>query len=177
MSSRNVVARLLHAVSLGRITIVDDTGPIQKLQVTGSPGPDGTLAVSDGVLLVGQFGFSSSPPLTSEVVLIRLWGNRTLTIAIGTNHQPSRIKNLKAGETVVYNVMGAKVYLSAQGVVIDGAGMPMKIQNVGEMVSIDATLTCSGDVIANGGSDPISLATHTHGLTGGANTTAPLPGS
>jgi phage gp45-like len=173
--SRNVVARLLHAVSLGRITIVDDTGSIQKLQVTGAPGSDGAQGVEDGVYRVAQFGLASNPPITSEVLVLHLWGNRTLSIAIGTNHQPSRLKNLGAGDSALYDVRGAYAWFKDDGLVIDAAGLAITVQNFSSC-TVKGDLHVTGDVIADSEGSPISLVNHVHGLSGGPTTTAPIPG-
>ena len=169
-------ARLLHLVSFGRITVLNDTGPIQTLQVQERPGSDGTPSLTDGVLHVVHFGFTSSPPIGAEVVLVRPWGNRTITIALGTNHQPSRRKNLKPGDTAVYDVRGAYMWWQAGGLVVDGAGLPMTIQNVGAL-KVVGDLQVTGDVIAGYDGSAVSLTKHMHPLQGpGApETGAPLP--
>ena len=179
------VARLLHLVSAGRITVVDDTGAIQKLQVQERPGADGSKAVADGVLRVAQFGIASSPPIGSEVVLVRLWGNRTLTLAIATNHQPSRLKNLQAGDSSVYYQRGAYLWFQYGQQVLDAAGGDVVVQNAAQVtikatqvLLVDApTLNCTGDVVADCNGAPVSLAKHLHPLQGpGApETGAPLP--
>ena len=56
-------------------------------------------------------------------------GDRTQTIALGTNHQPSRPKILKTGDSIQHDIRGAMVWLSEDGVIIDGAGLPMVIRN------------------------------------------------
>ena len=170
------MSRLLHLVSAGRITVVDDSGPVQKLQVSERPGSDGSLGVTDGVLRVAQFGFTSSPPLKSEVVLLRLWGNRTLTLALATSHQPSRLRNLNSGDTAVHDVRGAYMWWQAGGLVVDGAGLPMAVRNVGAL-TVMGDLKVTGDVIAQSAGDSISLAQHLHPLQGPGSleTGAPLP--
>ena len=162
--SRELVSRLLHLVSAGRITVVDDSGSVQKLQVSERPGSDGSLGLTDGVLRIAQFGFSSSPPISSEVVLIRLWGNRTLTIAIGTSHQPSRPKNLSAGDAQLYSVRGQRVWLSNGTLIIDGAGQAIVLQNF-------TTCTVKGDLAVTGAISADGLVTSATGFAVG---TTPL---
>ena len=155
----SLVSRLLHMAGVARVTVVDDTGAVQKLQVRGGTGSDGAPGVTDGVLRPTQFGFTSSPPVGSDVVLFRLWGNRTLCFCIATNHQASRLKGLMAGDTALYDVRGAKVLLGPGGIVIDGAGLPLTIQNVGGVINAPTTILKCQDVQTGVGVD---LNTHTH---------------
>lgn len=153
----SLASRILHGLGLGRVTVVDDTGVIQRIQVDQGPsGPDGARRVIDKVPFVGQFGLTSHPPVKSDVTIIRLAGNRTLGIAIGSNHQPSRLKNLKEGDAALYDVRGAFIWLTESGLVIDGAGLPMTIRNIGTL-AVEGDLHVTGDVVSRSGGSPVSL--------------------
>ena len=103
-----MIGRILNLLRLGRVTALDDSGPVQRLQVTeAGPGPDGTPAVIDNVPMLGLFGLASSPPLKSDILVLRLFGGRTLSIAVATNHQPSRLRGLQAGDAALYDERGA----------------------------------------------------------------------
>ena len=147
--SRAILSRMMHAVGVARTAFVDDTGPVQRLQVIERPGADGSPSITDGVAKVGQFGFVSNPPVPSEVVLLRLAGNRTLSLVIGTNHQPSRLRNLMPGDAAMHDVRGAKVLLGPTGIIIDGAGLPMTVQNVGSL-TLEGNLVVTGTITAQG---------------------------
>jgi len=170
----DLTRRLLHMVGSGRVSLVNDSGPVQRLQVTqGGPAPDGSVSVADDVIHPQDFGFASHPPLTSELVLLRLSGNRTLTLAIACNHQPSRMRNLQPGDSALYDVRGASVHLTPSGLVIDGAGLPATIRNVGKL-TVEGDLDVTGAIRLNTGAAPVTLGTHTHGgVQPGAGTTAP----
>jgi phage baseplate assembly protein V len=168
--------RVLHMIRSGRITVVDDTGPVQRVQVDqGALGPDDARSIVDKVPFLGIFGFSSSPPIQSDVVVLRLGGTRSLTVAIGTNHQPSRLKGLGPGDSAQYDVRGAYIRLTAAGIIIDGAGLPMTIRNVGTM-TLEGELHVTGDVVARSAGTAVSLNglhdaydAHKHtGVTAGA---------
>jgi phage gp45-like len=176
-ADRNLLTRLLHAVGVGRITAVDDTGVVQMLQVSERPGPDGAAGVTDKVRRITQFGFTSNPPLQTEVVLLRLWGNRTLTLAIATNNQPTRLKNLQTGDSALYDQRGAYLWLTPAGLVIDGAGLPLTIQNVGT-ATINGALRVTEEVTANyGGADEVKVSQHRHSAVqaGAAQSGPPVP--
>jgi phage baseplate assembly protein V len=137
-----MISRVLHAVGLGRIRYVDDSGPVRRLQV--DQGPVGRSKIIDNVPHVEQFGSASYPPLNSEVVMVRLGGNRGLGVAIGVNHQPSRLRNLAPGDKAIYDVRGAYVWLGATGPVINAAGFPVVIENAASI-----TITSAGPVTVN----------------------------
>ncbi|WP_174296541.1 phage baseplate assembly protein V [Sphingomonas bacterium] len=122
--------RLAHLIGIGRATLVDDTGEVQLVQVTeGATGAGMDDQVTDKVKRVAEFGLASVPPIGSEVLLLRRLGQRALAMVIGTSHRPSRPRGLKPGDTAIYDVRGAKVQLTADGLLIDCAGLPAIIQN------------------------------------------------
>lgn len=153
---------LLNALMrIGRVKLVDDTGPIQRLQVDeGDLGSYGGRRVIDNVAHILTFGFASAPPLDAELLLGAPGGDRSQTIAFGSNHQPSRPRDLPVGDSCQYDVRGQRVWLSDAGIIIDGAGLdlPVTIRNVAKL-RVEATqIECTGDVVANIDGTPISLA-------------------
>jgi phage gp45-like len=123
-----------------------------------------------------QFGFSSVPPSGSDAVLACIAGDRSNSAVIATGNSPSRPMNKVAGESVVFNAFGITIYLSQNGIMINGGGKPISITNC-------PTLTQNGDIHATGaviagfgGADQVGLQTHKHGEgTAAAGTTAPTP--
>ncbi len=153
----SMLSRLLHLVRLGRVSAVDDTGSVQRIQVTeAAPGADGSPAVVDAVPVLGLFGLASSPPLKSDVLVVRLYGGRTLSIALGTNHQPSRLRGLSPGDAALYDQRGAYVWLTPDGLVIDGAGLPATVRNV-TTLRVEGEVRVTGDVVADCDGAAISL--------------------
>lgn len=152
-----MLARLLHMIRLGRVSAVDDAGPVQRIQVTeAGPGADGSPAVVDKVPMLGLYGLASSPPLKSDVLVLRLFGGRTLSVAIATNHQPSRLRDLAAGDSALYDERGAYVWLTPAGLLIDGHGLPARIRNV-TTLTVEGAVRVTGDVIADCEGAAISL--------------------
>lgn len=171
-------ARTVEIIGRGRITVVDDSGAVQRVQVTepylGAGGTD--HRVLDKLPRLAEFGFTSNPPLESDVVTVRFGGRREMSVIVGTNHQPSRPKSLQAGDTAIYDVRGAIIKLTAAGIVVDGAGLPMTIQNVGTL-TVKGDLHVTGDVLAQSDGSAISLTHHVHSnvQSGSSNTGQPVP--
>ena len=123
--------RIRNLFGIGRVTHIDDSGDLQLLQVTeGSAGKGIGDRVTDNVRRILEYGFFSVPPVDSEVLVARRNGMRTMPIVIGTSHRPSRPKNMQPGDAGIYNgVTGAIVQLTADGLLIDCAGLDATIQN------------------------------------------------
>ena len=166
---------LARLVGFGRATLVDDDGEVQLVQVTeGAAGTGFTDRVIDRVRRVSEFGFASVPPLGSEVMMLRRGAERSQSVVVGTSHRPSRPRGLKPGDTGIYDVRGAKVMLTEDGLVIDCAGLPAIVQNcptitlkATEKVVVDAPgAEFTGDLVANG---TISAAGEITARTGGTS--------
>lgn len=170
----------------GRVSLVDDDGDVQRVQVTeGSVGAGVADRIMDKVLRIAEFGFASVPPLGSEVITFRRGGDRAQSVVVGTSHRPSRPRGLKPGDTGIYDVRGAKVMLTENGLVIDCAGLPAVLQNAStvtvrasEKILIDApkaeftgSVSAAGEITAHTGGTAAALgglrdayALHKHGL-------------
>ena len=147
--------RLWRCVSMmigrGRIRLTNDAAGVQELQVQLS-----AAEVRDNAPRIAEFGFSSVPPAGSDAVLIFLGGERTEAIVIATNHQPSRPRNLAAGESIQYSQDGKYVKITASGGII--------IETLGQGLTINGDVTVNGKVTATGDvkAGTISLETHVH---------------
>jgi phage gp45-like len=152
------VKHLLNALlRVGRAKLVDDTGPVQRVQVDeGDLGSYGGRRVIDKVAHVMQFGFSSAPPEDAELLLGAPGGDRAQTIAFGSNHQASRPRNLKPGDSCQYDVRGQVVKMTAEGLMIDCAGLPAIIRNFASL-TVQGDIHVTGDVISRSSGSPVSL--------------------
>ncbi|HEX7853880.1 MAG TPA: phage baseplate assembly protein V [Sphingobium sp.] len=154
-----MIDRILALIGIGRVKLTDDSGPVQLVQVDeGKSDPTGGRRLIDRVMKVGHFGFTSVPPLESEVVMVRPGGDRASSIAVGSNHQTSRPRNLKPGDSAVYDIRGQIIRLTDGGTEIDCAGLPCRIVNAAS-VSIDS----SGPVTVNAPSVECSGPLKVHG--------------
>jgi len=149
---------LLNLLGIGRVTVVDDAGDLQLLQVTeGAIGTGRGDRVTDQVRRVTEFGFSSSPPLGAEVVVIRRNGERAQSIAIATSHRPSRPRDLSPGDVVVYDVRGRMIRLTEEGIEVEAAGGPVTIRDAAK-VRCECDVETTGDVTARVDGKRVSLA-------------------
>jgi len=135
--ARNLANRILGAVGLGRLKVVDDTGVQQRAQVQiRAGGPDGVEEIVDGVPRVGDYGFAYCPPDGSEAVVLFVGGRRSTGLIIGTGHRGSRPTGLKPGEAMLYNgLTGAFVRMSEDG----------KIRSKGDWLH-DGDFSATGDI-------------------------------
>jgi phage baseplate assembly protein V len=134
-----MIRDLMRMLGFGRVTKTDDAGELQYLQITqGALGTGFKDRVMDKVPRVSEFGFISVPPLESEVVLLHRGGDRSQSLVIGTSHRPSRLRNLKPGDSGIHDVRGAKVLLTENGLEADCKGKPARI------VATDLVLVVGG---------------------------------
>lgn len=148
--------RILHMITLGRVTLTDEAGPIALVQVDQGAIGAGTSRVRDKVKRFCQFGFASVPPLGSEVVMVAQGGLISRLIALATNHQSTRPKDMKPGSSRIYDVRGAMIDLSDTGMVIDAAGLAVTIRNYSTLTA-EGDLHVTGDVISRSNGTPVSL--------------------
>ncbi|MFM0736549.1 phage baseplate assembly protein V [Paraburkholderia xenovorans] len=182
--------RLRGLFGRGRVTFVDDSGPVQVVQIKTN-----LLAVSDDRYRVAEFGFTSNPPIGSDVLTLHVAGDISAGAVFATNHQPSRPTGLQTGETMLYSQDGKQIYMTADGGIVVNANSQPVMVNGATTVTINAAtevlmntpiLKVSGDIIDNFGSNPHSMAqmrsiydTHTHPVPnvqlGGPGTTTSAP--
>lgn len=147
-----------NAIGVGQVTQVDDSKEAQLVQVTERAAGTGFAdRPTDNVTRVTEFGFASHPPLNSEVLVIRRGGDRSQPIAIATSHRPSRPRDLGEGDAGIYDVRGAKVMLTADGLVIDCAGLPATIRNATTLRIEADRLEVTGDVVSRADGAQVSL--------------------
>jgi phage baseplate assembly protein V len=145
-------------VGRGRVTYVDDSKTVQKMQVTMSG-----LETPDNRIRVAEFGFTSNPPIGSDVVALHVAGDRSAGVVVGTNHQPSRPTGLSAGESMLYSQDGKQVYLTASGgIVVEAKGQDVVVND-----ARNVTWNCTGDFTLNVGGKFNVVA------PGGTNLTTP----
>jgi phage baseplate assembly protein V len=148
---------LLNMIGIGRATLVDDAGDQQLIQITeGARGDGGHDLVTDKVPRVTEFGFTSVPPVGSVMMLLRRSGDRARSFIFGSHHAASRPKGLKPGDTAIYDVRGARVQLTADGLLIDCAGLPAMVQDFSTL-TVNGDIHCTGDLISRSTGNAVSL--------------------
>lgn len=130
---RPYIRNIALMISRGIIQSVDDSTKIQLLRIS-------LLAdeVKDKTESMGHFGFSSSPPPGSDIVMVSVGASRDNGIIIATEHRNYRFKNLGSGESVLYSADGDKIHLK-NGNVIDIVTKTLNIVAQTE-VNIDSPL-------------------------------------
>ena len=151
MSAEGIWARLKNTIGRGRIATVLDGGNVQRVQVQA--GADETI---DGVPRLAEYGIASVPPAGSDAILLFLAGERSNGVVIATGNQKFRLKGLADGDVALYDSRGQTIVLSAGGMTVKAAGLPIVIENASS-VSIDAPtivngpLTVAGTITQTGG--------------------------
>jgi phage baseplate assembly protein V len=137
--------RLLLALGRGRITFIDDAGPVQKLQVKL-----GAEEVKDNTPRLSEYGFQSVPPAGSDAVVIFIAGERTNGVVVATGNQTYRMRGLASGEVAISDDKGQHVYLSAAGIRVDGGGKPIEITNTPSVLVDTAAMHVTGSLQVDG---------------------------
>lgn len=152
-----VYRRVRMAIAPGRISGSDDTGSVQKIQVTLGDGQ-----VVDAVPAMYIWGLAVRPIAGADVVFLAGQGDRGNGCIVAVNDQRWRITGLAEGEVCLHDDLGRKVFLSRAGIVIDGGGDNITIQN-SPTISVSGAIHAAGAIIAGyGGGDQVGLQTHTH---------------
>lgn len=147
------VQRLRQIVSRARLSRVDDSTGIQRVQVTGLSG------ARDKVQRVQNFGLSSRPPVGARVIVLAIGGDHDNLVAIAVDDPDSRPKGLAEGETALYNAHGAVLLLDKDGVATLNASK-LKINCP---VELGADVTFAAKILTALG---IDLAQHLHPIAG-----------
>lgn len=135
----------------GTLNLVKSADNIQKVQVSGLA--DETL---QDVELMQQFGLTSVPPAGTQVVVLPMGGETTHSIVIATENGSFRVKNLKSGETAVYDESGSSIILK-QGRLIEidcdilKITATTKVEISSPIVETDHVFTAQGQINGNGG--------------------------
>ena len=135
----------------GTLNLVKSADNIQKVQVSGLANE--TL---QDVELMQQFGLTSVPPVGTQVVVLPMGGETTHSIVIATENGSFRVKNLKSGETAVYDESGSTIILK-QGRLIEidcdilKITATKKVDISSPVVETDRVFTAQGQINGNGG--------------------------
>ncbi|VVP61980.1 hypothetical protein PS870_06493 [Pseudomonas fluorescens] len=124
-----VLQRMMRRIQLmanwGRVTFSDDSQTAQLLQVKLND-----TETRDGTPRIAEFGFTSRPPDGSDVLVVFLGGDRSKGVVVATGHQASRPINLLAGESMLYDLQGKSIHLTASdGIVVKAQEAPLTVNN------------------------------------------------
>ncbi len=140
-------------VSRAILNLIDTSGGRVSLQTSLLAGE-----LSDGVEYFEHYGFTSAPWEGAEGVFVSVGGQRESGVVIATGDRRYQLRGLASGEVAIYDDLGQVVHLTRGGIVIEGAGLPMTVNNVpsltvtaSDTINFDApTVTMSGDLTVAG---------------------------
>lgn len=124
----------------GVITLVKAAGEIQLVQLDGL-----SHEKLQDAEQFQQYGCTSNPPVGSMCIVLPIGGKTAHSIVIATEHGIYRLKNLAPGEVALYDDQGQKIHITRTGIVVDGGGKPVTVQNVSHL---DITTTGAVNVTA-----------------------------
>jgi phage gp45-like len=156
--------KILMALGIGILRIIDDTKKIQKVQISLMENE-----THNDVDRYQDYGFSSVPVSGCQALLVSLGGSRDNSIVIATEDTRYRPINLNAGEVVIYNNFGDKIHFKQNRI----------IEITAPNVKINGNLQVTGDILDNSGTNTRTVAGmrsqyngHTH--PGGSTPSLPM---
>lgn len=117
--------RISNMLARGCVTAVNGSGKLRLLQIGMFAGEK-----KDAVEHFEPYGFTSEVKPGSEPIAAFLDGDRSHGVVLVVADRRYRLTGMKSGEVAIYDDLGQKVHLTRAGIVIDGAGLPMTIENV-----------------------------------------------
>jgi phage baseplate assembly protein V len=151
----------------GVITLVQAAGAVQIVQADGLSGE----LVQD-IELFQHYGYTSNPPRGTMAVIVPVGGKTSHGIVIATEHGTYRLKNLASGEVALYDDQGQKIHITRNGIVVDGGGKPVTVQNVSNLnvtTSGVVNVTASGKATVTADKIDINGGGALHGCVGGGD--------
>lgn len=149
-------------VSRAVIVMVNDTLKMQAVQVNLLAG-----VTRDGVERFQNYGFTANPHCGAEAIVVSVGGNQDHCVAIAVDDRRYRLVGLTEGEVALYDDLGQTVHLTRNGIVIDGGGLPITIQNTPHVTASTALFTISGDLSVQGKADVTGNVTSAASLVAG----------
>lgn len=137
--------RLRGIVARGTVLSVDDSGPVQRVDVEIHAG-----VIRQGVEVLLPAGLASAPVAGAGVVLFAVGGDQGDLVALPTAAPGTRLGNLAAGEIGISDGNGNRVVMRAGGIVEIRAAA--KVRVVAPQVEIVASsgVTITGDLTVSG---------------------------
>lgn len=164
--------RLRSVVARATVLRVDDTGPVQRVDVETHDG-----IIRQGVEVLVPGGFASAPVAGAGVVLFAVGGDQGDLVAVPAAAPGTRLGNLAPGEVGISDGNGNRVVIRAGGIVEVRAATKLRVVApqveivASSGVSITGDLTVSGDVSDLNGSMQEMRTTYNGHRHGGGPTT------
>lgn len=130
--------KILLAVGIGILRIIDDTKKIQKCQISLMDNE-----THSNIDRYQEYGFSSVPLPGAQAVAVSIAGSRDNSIIIATEDGRYRPLNLNAGEVTIYNHLGDKIVIKQN----------RTIEITAPNVIINGNLQVTGNILDNSGTN------------------------
>lgn len=130
-----------------------DGGNVQTIQGQINP-----ISKRDEMPVLFHYGFSSSLPVNGDKIIANIDGDPSRAVVIATNHQTHRFKGLTEGQTVMFDMFGHSILLSATGITIQCAALPVTFVDAGIITMQTPLLQVTGDIIDQSATNPLTLA-------------------
>lgn len=176
-------------VSRGKVTAKYGAYKLRSLQVSMLYGD-----TRDQVEHFEPYGFTAEPYVGAECLAVSLAGDRDHTIVVATPDRRYRPVSLKDGEVVLYDDLGRKVYLSRDGIKVEGVSSPVTVSTSSSVtvtanaitlkaptITLDGevkatkNITAAGDINDKGGSYSMSGMRSTYNSHKHGDSTTPSP--
>lgn len=132
---------LQNLFSRGVVSAVNPDAKMQTVQIQLLTGE-----AKDNVEHFEPYGYTAHPHVGAEQATGFVEGDRSHGIVLVVADRRYRLTGLAAGEVAIYDDQGQKVHLTRNGIVIDGAGLPMTITNTPKVRMETDMLECTGDI-------------------------------
>ena len=144
---REMAQRLGNMLSRGLVSVVEAGTKMQRLQVRLLAGE-----TKDEIEHFEPYGWTSHPKAGAELVAAFLDGDRSHGVVLVVADRRYRLTGLQAGEVAIHDDQGQKVHLTRTGIVIDGASLPIVIENAPTItLTADSGITLNApNIVFNG---------------------------
>jgi phage gp45-like len=137
---------------------VNDTGAVQTVQAQLD-----ALSIRDNIPLLYGYGVTGSPPVSADLHIAFLDGDRSKAVIVASGHQTYRLKGLAVGDSALYDSRGHQVWLTPAGITLTGNVAHAGNYTLTGNLSVIGNVSATGSVIAgSGGADQVGLQTHKH---------------
>lgn len=152
---------LANMVIRGMVSGVDDSAQVQTLQIS-------RRAASGKAFIehMQGYGVSVHPKRGAEHVSLFLAGNTSHGVSLVVADRRYRLRGMAEGEVALHDDQGQKVYLTRNGIVIDGAGKNINITNTPHVIADTLKFTFTADVEIQGKLDVTGAITGQSSITG-----------
>lgn len=133
-TQRDAAGRAFRALTRVTLSKIDDSKKVQEVDINILQ--DET---KEGVERFQNYGFSSVPlkqkgKQVAEAIVAFLGGNRSHGVVIATDDRRYRPKDLKEGESVIYDHQGQQIHLSNDGIRLKGGDKKLPVHvDVGDV--------------------------------------------